>query len=215
MIGGAAVGNPVPTVTSINVSTGSYLGGTVSTATGTGFIATPTVLIGTQAATGVVMNSATSLRFTIPAHHPSDTGYDLVITNPDAQFCVLQSTISWDAPPATNLPPYNVSAGDDRELTLPATTFFSGTASDDGLPAPLTYLWAKTSGPGTITFTDNTALTTPGSFSSSGTYTVTMTASDSLLSTESFPVTIIVNPVVVTSTNTAPSGTAFPWKRGS
>lgn len=212
VIGGVAAGDPAPTITSINVSTGSYLGGTASTATGTGFTATPTVLIGTQSSTSVTWNSATSIRFVMPAHQPSDSGLDLRITNPDAQYAVLPSTISYDAP-VGNVAPYNVSAGDDREITLPATTNFSGAASDDGLPtSPMTYLWAKKTGPGTVSFTDSTALATSASFSVSGTYTVTLTASDSSLSTESLPVTIIVNPVVPPPSGSS-GGSALPWKR--
>ena len=210
VIGGSVAGDPAPTITSINISTGSYLGGTVSTATCTGLTATPTVLVGTQAATSVVMNSATSIRFVLPEHLAGDTGLDLRITNPDGQFAVLVATISYDSPVA-NQAPYNVSAGDNWAVTLPATALLSGAASDDGLPAPpatLTYLWAQKSGPGTITFSDSTSLTPTATFSSSGTYTASMTASDSSLSTESEDVTIVVSPVVVV---TSPGG-AFPWK---
>ena len=210
VIGGSVAGDPAPTITSVNISTGSYLGTTVTTATCTGLTATPTVLVGTQAATSVVMNSATSIRFTLPAHQAGDTGLDLRITNPDDQFAVLVATISYDSPVA-NQAPYNVSAGDNWAVTLPATVLLSGAASDDGLPAPpatLTYLWAKQSGPGTITFEDATALETVASFAVEGTYTISMTASDSSLSTESEDVTIVVSPVVVV---TSPGG-AFPWK---
>ena len=210
VIGGSVAGDPAPTITSVNISTGSYLGGTVSTATGTGFTATPTVLVGTVSATSVVLNSATSIRFTIPAAQAGQTGLDLKITNPDAQFAVLTATMSYDSPVA-NQAPYNVSAGDNWAVTLPSGVNLSGTAEDDGLPAPpatLTYLWAKESGPGTITFGTATALTTTATFSVEGTYTVSITASDSSLSTESDHVTIVVSPVVVV---TSPGG-AFPWK---
>lgn len=206
-IGGTVEGDPAPTITSVNVSTGSYLGGTVSTATCTGLTATPTVLIGTVSATSVVMNSATSIRFTIPANTPSLTGLDLRITNPDGQFAVLQATMSYDAP-AANQPPYNVSAGDNWAVTLPSDTQLSGAAEDDGLPGAMTYQWAKASGAGTVTFVDSTALVTRASFSASGTYTLTLTANDGALSTVSPEVTVVVSPVV---TVVSPGG-AFPWK---
>ena len=48
-----------------------------------------------------------------------------------------------------------VNAGADQQVTLPATAALSGTASDDGLPAPpatLTTTWSQLSGPGTVTF---------------------------------------------------------------
>jgi hypothetical protein len=193
-ISGEAQGNPAPELTSVNPSTASYLGGTVSTATGTGFLSGLTVLVGTQAATGVTLVNSTTVRFTIPSGQPGLTGLDLKITNSDEQFSVLGSTMSYDEPVA-NLPPFNVSAGDDREVTLPATVKFSGSAEDDGLPVSpgaLTYLWAKQSGPGTITFDDSTSLTPVGTFSSSGTYTVSITADDGDLSTESDVVTVTV-----------------------
>jgi hypothetical protein len=199
VIGGTAAGNPAPTVTAVSPSQGSYLGTTTATATCTGLLATPTVLIGTQSATNVVLNSATSIRFTIPEHQPGASGLDLRITNPDGQFAVLQATMSWDSP-VTNVAPYDVSAGDDYAITLPATVPLSGAASDDGLPASpgaMTYLWAKKSGPGTITFGDATSLTTTASFSTAGTYTISLTADDDDLSTESPTVTIIVLPEVV------------------
>lgn len=207
LIGGSGGGAAAPTVTRVNVSTGSYLGGTVSTATCTGLTATPTVLIGTQAATGIVMTSATSIRFTIPAHSPpGDSGLDLVITNPDGQYGVLAATMSYDSPVA-NQAPYSVDAGDNYFLTLPGTMPLSGNALDDGLPNPphaLTYLWQQKSGPGTVTFGDATALTTTASFSVAGTYTISLTANDSALQTESASIIVLVSAAI---------GVAIPpWK---
>lgn len=52
--------------------------------TGTGFVATPTVVIGGNAATSVVLNSSTQLTLTAPTH-AAQTSVPVVITNPDTQ----------------------------------------------------------------------------------------------------------------------------------
>src|SRR5205807_8035335 len=89
-----------------------------------------------------------------------------------------------------------VSAGPDQTITLPASATLTGTASDDGLPNPpgkLTFLWTQVSGPGTVTFSSPTALTTQAAFSSNGTYVLRLSASDSQL-TSSSTVIVTVNP---------------------
>src|SRR5207249_4340122 len=78
--------------------------------------------------------------------------------------------------------------------TLPATAKLNGTASDDGLPqgSTLKVSWSKVSGPGTVTFSNASALATTASFSAAGSYVLKLTASDSQLS-NSDDVTITVN----------------------
>ena len=77
-----------------------------------------------------------------------------------------------------------VNAGADQGVTLPAAATLNGTATDDGLPgAGLTTTWTRSSGPGTVTFGNVSALSTTASFSVAGTYVLRLTASDSLLST--------------------------------
>ena len=208
VIGGAAAGNPPPAISSVIVSTGNANGTTVSTMTGTGFQVGLTVLVGTSTATGITYLNSTAVQFTIPPGTAGTTGLDLVAINPDTQSSTLLSTMSYTAT-VVNQPPYDVVAGDDREITLPSSTTFSGAALDDGLPsASLTYLWAQKSGPGTINFISSTALVTEATFSSSGTYTVSLTANDSALSTESPIVTITVNPVVIPA---GPSEDLYNW----
>ena len=95
--------------------------------------------------------------------------------------------------PAANRAPV-VNAGADRTITLPATAALTGTASDDGQPAPpakMTFAWSKVSGPGTVTFSNGSALSTTASFSTAGVYTLRLTASDSALtSTDDIVVTV-------------------------
>jgi hypothetical protein len=98
--------------------------------------------------------------------------------------------------PPVNHPPV-VNAGPDQTITLPAAASLSGTATDDGLPNPpgvVTTTWSKASGPGTVTFANASARTTTAAFSTSGTYVLLLTASDSALSS-SDTVQITVLPV--------------------
>ncbi len=74
-----------------------------------------------------------------------------------------------------------VNAGADKSITAPATSVsVAGTVSDDGLPlaATVTHTWTTTSGPGTVTFGDASALATTATFSTTGVYVLRLTASD-------------------------------------
>jgi hypothetical protein len=91
--------------------------------------------------------------------------------------------ITVNAAPVNKAPVVN--AGPDLTITLPATASLNGTVTDDGLPNPpgaVTVTWSKVSGPGTVTFASPNAKTTTATFSTSGTYVVQLTASDSALS---------------------------------
>lgn len=215
-VGGAALPNNPPVISSVNVSTGSYLGLTVSTITCVDALSSVTVVVGTITATNVTRVSSTMVRFTIPAGPAGVTGLDLkLINDADSQFSILPSTMSYTSPAPTNQAPYDVVAGDDIALLLPAVASLSGLAADDALPAPpasLTYLWQKKSGPGAVTFSDATSLETFAEFSSSGTYTLSLTANDSLLSTESAEIQIVVLPAIIIPPIAVP-GAAFPFKR--
>lgn len=73
-----------------------------------------------------------------------------------------------------------VDAGDDQTVTLPANAMLNATVTDDGLPLPttLTTIWNKISGPGLVTFSDPTNISTTVSFASSGTYVLQLTVAD-------------------------------------
>lgn len=107
----------------------------------------------------------------------------------------------------TNHPP-RVNAGPDQTITLPATAALKGKATDDGLPMRiLTVNWSKQSGPGTITFSNATAVATTATFSEPGTYVVRLTATDTVLTT-SDDLTVTVNPPVLV--NRPPQADAGP-----
>ena len=94
----------------------------------------------------------------------------------------------------TNTPPA-VSAGPNQTITLPASAVLDGTVSDDGLPNPpgaVTTTWGVVSGPGPVTFQGANAVDTQASFTTPGTYVLSLTANDSQLSATD-EVQIVVN----------------------
>ncbi len=119
---------------------------------------------------------------------------------------VYSYTESSSPPPSspTNQAP-TVSAGSNQTITLPANAALSGTANDDGQPSGsiLTTTWSMVQGPGTVTFANSNSLNTSATFSTSGTYTLRLTATDSIATTNS-DIVITVNPVAVTD-NTPPT----------
>src|SRR5206468_5219627 len=67
-----------------------------------------------------------------------------------------------------NLPPV-VNAGPDLSVALPAAASLIGSISDDNVPGgPVTAAWSKTSGPGTVTFSNPTSAITNAAFSDPG-----------------------------------------------
>ena len=88
-----------------------------------------------------------------------------------------------------------VNAGSDKTLASPSTTSLTGTAADDGNPLPpgqLSITWSLVGGPAAVTFSAPHALTTNATFSTAGTYTVRLSASDGE-ATSSDDVVVIVN----------------------
>src|SRR6185369_13603964 len=88
-----------------------------------------------------------------------------------------------------------VDAGDEQDITLPASAYLDGNATDDGFPegSSLSTVWTKVSGPGTVTFGNENQLSSAASFSTHGTYLLRLTATDGELSNFA-EVTIIVHP---------------------
>src|SRR5438876_1775748 len=81
--------------------------------------------------------------------------------------------------------PGSANAGPALAIALSDPAPLNGSATDDGFPNPpgaLTYGWTAVSGPGTVTFANANAASTTATFSSAGSYTLRLTASDSALS---------------------------------
>lgn len=127
----------------------------------------------------------------------------------DAGVYYLDDMSAWtvDTAPTNQAP--SVNAGSDQTVTLPNSANLDGTVTDDGLPSgsSVTSTWSKVSGPGTVTFGNAGAVDTTASFSTSGTYTLRLAASDGSLSS-SDDVVVTVNPQP--ASNTAPSVNAGP-----
>ena len=81
----------------------------------------------------------------------------------------------------SNQPPI-VNAGNDKSVTLPASTTLTATVIDDGLPSGLlSHSWSKLSGPGSVNFSNPDSLNTIASFSQAGTYVLQLAATDTAL----------------------------------
>ena len=103
--------------------------------------------------------------------------------NAGSSDIIFDLELSGQALPPNQSP--SAFAGADQTITLPAAATLNGSASDDGLPIPpslLTFTWSKISGPGTVTFTNASALCTTASFSAAGTYVLRLSATDGTLS---------------------------------
>jgi len=77
------------------------------------------------------------------------------------------------------------NAGPALAIALSDPANLNGSATDDGFPNPpgtLTYNWTFVDGPGTVNFTNANAASTTATFSTAGSYTLRLTASDSALS---------------------------------
>jgi PKD repeat protein len=124
------------------------------------------------------------------------TATDSLLSSSDDVIIVVNATSSTNQAPIVN-------AGPDQMITFPLAATLNGSATDDGLPSgvSLTKAWIKVNGPGTVTFGNASSLTTTASFSQTGSYTLRLTVSDSLLST-SDDIVIVVSPA---PTNHAPS----------
>lgn len=109
-----------------------------------------------------------------------------------SRFVSAQGQLLWQAPAGTPVtqswdlaiaPRWNraprVQAGDTQTISVSGgTVTLAGYASDDGRPGPVTTTWTKANGPGTVLFTDPTAVSTDATFSTPGVYTLQLTASD-------------------------------------
>jgi hypothetical protein len=105
--------------------------------------------------------------------------YVLRLTADDGQLSASDD-ITITAEPANSAPV--VDAGPDQTITLPASATLDGTVTDDGLPGGgVAVSWEMMSGPGTVTFADDSAVDTTASFSTAGVYVLRLTADDGQL----------------------------------
>ena len=89
-----------------------------------------------------------------------------------------------------------VDAGLNRSVELGQQATLDGTVTDDGKPAGavVTVAWAQAAGPGTVTFAAPNAVDTTAGFSAAGTYTLSLTASDTQLSASDTMTVTVTDP---------------------
>jgi hypothetical protein len=98
-----------------------------------------------------------------------------------------------NTPVPPNQPPV-VNAGMDQTITYPTVANLSGKVTDDGNPIGLvTSMWSQVGGSGTVVFGNAASLNTTATFSSPGTYTLRLRATDSALSATNDIVIVVGN----------------------
>jgi hypothetical protein len=156
-----------PTVTSISPTSGTRLGGTTVTITGTGFTSAATVRFGATAGTGVTFVSDTQITVTSPAKAAGGT-VDVTVTTTGGTSATSandQFTYTGVAPTVTSISP----------TSGPATGGTSVTITGTGFTSAATVRFGATAGTG-VTFVSDTQITvTSPAKAAGGTVDVTVT----------------------------------------
>jgi len=154
----------------------------------------------------VTFGSASSLNST--ATFSVAGSYTLRLTASDSALSTADDVVIIVSPPAVKNQAPVVNAGADMTIVFPTAATLTGTASDDALPSgsSLTVGWSKVSGPGSVVFINANSLNASATFTSAGSYTLRLTASDGTLSTTDD----IVVTVTSTASNQAPVVNAGP-----
>lgn len=116
----------VPTISSINPTSGPAAGGTSVTISGSDFVGPASVNFGGTPATSVVVQSSTTMTATTPARAPGPV--NVVVTNPDSQSATLVNGFTYVtlAPTITSINPTNGSTVGGTSVTITGTNFVSG-----------------------------------------------------------------------------------------
>ena len=153
-----------PTVSSVSPNSGSTLGGTLVTITGTNFVAGATVTFGGTAATNVVIVNSTTITATTPAH--AIGAVTVTVINPGALVGSLANGYTYVVvPTVTSVSPNNGPAAGNTAVTITGTNFASGATVTFGSNAATNVV--------VVSGTQITATTPAGS---AGAVTVTVTA---------------------------------------
>ena len=120
------------------------------------------------------------------------TSFDEVATSKlrleiDSNGTLSTGILEWrvlDSGKSPAFPP-SVKAGEDRVVILGGKTYLSGSVKSMNNSSSVAVRWSKISGPGDVQFADAKALSTTASFSSTGHYTLNLTAIDGTLSASS------------------------------
>jgi len=206
---------PAPTVTSVSPASGSSIGGTTVTLTGTNFTGATAVTFGGTAATGFTVNSATQITATAPAGSAGTVDVRVTTTGGTSatgaagQFTYVAITVT----PATlaGTPKVGVSFSETLTASGGATPYTFAMASGSTLPTGLSL-----SSAGVISGTPTAA----GAFS----FTVQATDSSSISGQRTYSGSVAAATVVLTPAastlpaarlNTAYAGQTFTASGGT
>jgi hypothetical protein len=121
---GFTYSNPPPALASVTPSSGSSTGGTVITLAGSGFQNGMTVLVGSSAATNVVVANGNSALATTP---PGLGSVSVTIKNPDGQSSTLASSYTYmQSPTITAISPNPVNSAGGTTVTITGSGFLAG-----------------------------------------------------------------------------------------
>ena len=119
-----------PTVSSVSPNSGSTLGGTAVTITGTNFAAGATATFGGTAATNVVVVNSTSITATTPA---GSAGAVTVVVTVNGQNGTLTNGYTYVVvPTVTSVSPNNGSTAGGTAVTITGTNFAAGATATFG-----------------------------------------------------------------------------------
>jgi hypothetical protein len=119
----AASVTAAPTITKVAPNTGSVVGGTTVTITGTGFAAGATVAFGSTAATSVTFVSATQLKVVAPAHAAGTVDVSVTTASGTSAHGV-RDLFAYGAPTVTSFTPTSGITG--SSVTITGTAFVTG-----------------------------------------------------------------------------------------
>ena len=166
---------PLLTLSSVSPTSGPTSGGTVVTLSGTNFQSGATVLFGSDPATVVTFNSATSLSATTPNENAG--AVDVTVTNPDGQSAVLSGGFTYNgflpAPTLSSVTPTSGPTVGGTVVTLNGTNFQSGATVQFA-----SGLYSAQASAVTVNSYENISATTPPAPFNSGQYDVTVTNPD-------------------------------------
>ncbi len=142
---------PAPTISAVSPTSGSTVGGTAITITGTNFVSGATVSVGDTAANNVSVVNATTITATAPAHAAGVVS--VAVSNPDSQSATKSSAFTYIAPnptltsvsPSTGLTTGGTSVTiTGTNLTTPAAVTIGGTAATNVTLVSSTQITATT-----------------------------------------------------------------------
>src|SRR5205823_4388339 len=192
-----------PAVTSVSPNNGPTGGGTSVTITGTNFISGATVAFGLTPATGVVVNSATSITAVSPATLTPGTIDVRVSTSGGTSPAVAGDQFTYNAvqPAVTSLSPSSGPTGGGTSVTITGTNFIAGASGAFGLAAAASV---------TVNSPTQTTAVTPSPSPGTVDVTITTTGGTSATSPADQFTFFAIPTVTAVSPNNGPTGGGTP-----